>query len=216
MMKRFLIISLAVSVLFLTFLHLQAEAQETSQKEAASESSQFVDHGAGYLPYTEPSPFGSGGMLGAIARTAFALAIVLGLLYALLWGLKRFSSSSVVAPSSESIRIVGRLYLNPKTAIYFVRVADELLLLGTSSSNVSLLTNIKDPQRIEQIEGALRGASPYASGKFFSRFFDRSMMKFQKELGDENSAFDDQIRALDGQLDRLKNIVRRRRADEKE
>jgi flagellar biosynthetic protein FliO len=155
-------------------------------------------------------------MVGAIARTVFALAVVLGLLYAVLWGLKRFTSNSAVAPSSESVRIIGRLYLNPKTAIYFVRVADELLLLGTSSSNVSLLTSVKDRGQIEQIEVALKSAPLYTSGKFFSRFFDRSLLKFQKELGEEDTAFDDQIRALDGQLDRLKGIVRRRRGHEKE
>jgi flagellar biosynthetic protein FliO len=206
----------AFVVLFAAFfllisLHVFAQQQPVDQ----TGSPQFVDHGAGYLPYSDPSPFGSGGMLGALARTIFALAIVLGLLYFVLWGLRKVTSNTAVSTSGNSIRVVGRIYLNQKTIIYFLRLVDELLVLGASSGNISLLTTIKDPVLIEKIENSLKGAQPYASGKLFSRFFDRSMHRFQKVLEKEDDNFDDQIQELENQIGRLKGLGRRGNSREK-
>lgn len=209
-MRKALVVLLAVFFLALS-LHAFAQQQPVDQ----SGSPQFVDHGAGYLPYSDPSPFGSGGMLGALARTIFALAVVLGLLYVVLWGLRKITANTAVSATGDSIRVVGRMYLNQKNIIYFLRLLDELLVLGASSGNITLLTTIKDPILIERIENSLKGVRPYASGKLFSRFFDKSMHRFQKVLEKEDDTFDDQIQELETQIGRLKGLGRRGRSREK-
>ena len=45
-------------------------------------------------------------------------------------------------------------YLAPKKNISLVEVAGEILVLGISDQNISLLTSIREPDRIEEIKKA--------------------------------------------------------------
>jgi flagellar biogenesis protein FliO len=214
MMRRIGVFLLAISLLLVPLSSMAAAEEEASGGGPALTPADTQDRGAGYLPYSDPSPFGSGGLLGAVARMVFSLVVVLGLLYAALWGLRKISSQSAAATVGGSVQVAGRLYLNPKVVIYFVRLVDELLVVGTSSGSISLLTTIKDARQLEQIESALKSGQPYVSGKLFSRFFDKSMLQFQKTLDKDEPAVKDQIQALEEQISRLKGLARRRRSGE--
>jgi flagellar biogenesis protein FliO len=179
---------------------------------AASESPE--DLGAGYLPYSEPTPMGTAGWLGAIVRTIFSLAFVLVLLYLTLWAIRRFSASATGPTASGAVQVVGRIYLSPKIVVYFLRLADELLVVGTNAGNISLLTSITDEDAISRIEGDLRSAHAGAAGPGFPGFFDKSLARFQKGTEREDSGFDDQLRTLNNQIGRLKGLARRKRSDE--
>jgi hypothetical protein len=48
----------------------------------------------------------------------------------------------------------------------------------------------------------------------FSRFFDKSLARFQKALEKDSSTFDDQLRVLNDQIGRLRGLTRKRRKDE--
>ncbi|RJP14983.1 MAG: hypothetical protein C4520_20645 [Candidatus Abyssobacteria bacterium SURF_5] len=214
MARKACLVLLAVLMILIPAVSTRAGAEEASPANVSPPASEPEDNGAGYLPYSEPSPFGTGGMLGSITRTIFSLVIVLGLLYVALWGLKKISANSPVTASGGSIRIVGRVYLNPKSVIHFVRLVDELLVIGTSSGNIALLSTVKDAAQIEQIESALKGSHPMASGKLFSRFFQKSLLGFQQQTQKDDPAFDDRLRALDDQIGRLKGLSRKRRSSE--
>ena len=110
------------------------------------------------------------------------------------------------------MRVVGRIYLSPKVVVYFLRLLDRLLVIGASAGSISLLMTIEDEHEIAQIEEALKGA--YGSGPGFSRFFDKSMAKFQKALDREDSIFDDQLRTLNDQIGRLRGLARKRQKDD--
>jgi flagellar biogenesis protein FliO len=212
-LKKALIIFIAV--LFLLFLAFSTIARAEGEFPTAGSPAPapgFEDRGAGYLPYSEPSAFGAVGFLGAVLQMVFCLAVVLGLVYAFLWIMRRMMSRSATVTANESIRVMGSIRLNPKSIIYFVRLVDELLVIGTNSGTISLITEIKDERRIAEVENALKGAQSPASGLFFSRFFDRSLLRFQKELERDDLRLDDQIRALDDQIGRLKNLSRKRRS----
>ncbi len=147
-------------------------------------------------------------------RTIFSLAIVIGLLYGTLWVIRRFTGGTVGPLSEGSVRVVGRIYLSPKVVIYFLKLADELLVIGTNAGNISLLTTITDEDQTLQIENALKSAHAEGSGIAFSRFFDKSMTRFQKALQKEDSVFDDQLRMLNDQIGRLKGLTRKKQRDE--
>jgi flagellar biogenesis protein FliO len=172
------------------------------------------DLGAGYLPYSEPTPFGAGSLVTQIVRTIFALALVLGLLYATLWVIKRFSGGAMGPTSAGSVQVVGRIYLSPKIVVYFLRLADELLVIGTNAGNISLLTSITDEDAISRIESDLKSDRAGAGAPGFPRLFDRSLAKFQKNMEGEHSMFEDQLRTLNDQIGRLKGLARRKRSDE--
>ena len=50
------------------------------------------------------------------------------------------------------IQVVSTNYLAPKKNISLVEVAGEILVLGISEQNISLLTSIREPERIEEIK----------------------------------------------------------------
>lgn len=190
------------------------DAHPASKNAAASQSPSGEDRGAGYLPYSDPTPLGSGGFFGAIVRTIFSLAIVLGLLYATLWLIRKLMGGSMGPFSEGPLRVVGRIYLSPKAIIYFVRIMDELLVIGTNTGNISLLTTITDEHQIGKIEDALRSVQTHVPRLGFSRFFDKSLVRFQKVLEKEDSVFDDQLRGFNEQIGRLKGLARKKQKDE--
>lgn len=216
-MRKTLAVTLVVALLLLlpTARSVSGEdARPASKNAAASQAPNVEDRGAGYLPYSDPTPLGSGGLFGAIVRTIFSLAIVLGLLYATLWLIKKLTGGSMGPFAQGPLRVVGRVYLSPKAVIYFVRLVDELLVIGTNAGNISLLTTITDEQQVAQIEEALKSAQTHVPGLGFSRFFDKSLARFQKVLEKEDSDFDDQLRGFNEQIGRLKGLARKRQRDE--
>ena len=206
---------LILILLFLLYMPCLVNAEDGSSNSSAAAqtaSSGDEERGAGYLPYSEPTPLGYGGFFGAVVRTIFSLAIVLGLLYATLWFIRKVTGS-VAGPSTQgAARVVGRIYLSPKVVVYFLRLLDKLLIIGTSAGSISLLATIEDEHEITQIEDALKGV--HGSGPGFSRFFDKSMAKFQKALDREDSIFDDQLRTLNDQIGRLRGLARKRQKDD--
>jgi flagellar protein FliO/FliZ len=50
------------------------------------------------------------------------------------------------------VNVLGSGFLGPKKNIVLVEVAGEVLVLGMSQNNISLLTNITDPEKIEEIK----------------------------------------------------------------
>ena len=52
--------------------------------------------------------------------------------------------------------MVSTNYLAPKKNISLVEVGGEILVLGISDQNISLLTRISEPERIEEIKNAHR------------------------------------------------------------
>ncbi len=216
-MRKTLAVALVMALLLLLPTVYRAsgeDARPASKNAAASQSPSGEDRGAGYLPYSDPTPLGSGGLFGAIVRTIFSLAIVLGLLYATLWLIKKLTGGSMGPFSEGPMRVVGRIYLSPKAVIYFVRIVDELLVIGTNTGNISLLTTFTDEQQIGQIEKALKSVQAHVPGLGFSRLFDKSLARFQKVLEKEDSAFDDQLRGFNEQIGRLKGLARKRQRDE--
>ena len=193
-----------------------AIAQDGGGKSRAAEpaSQPSEDLGAGYLPYDDPTPLGTGGFFGAIVRTIFSLAFVLGLLYVTLWAIRRFTGGAAGPSAGGMVRVVGRIYLSPKIVVYFLRLADELLVIGTNAGDISLLTSITDEHTINRIENDLRSAQGGVAKPGFSRLFDRSMSRFQKTPEKDDSIFDDQLSMLNEQIGRLKGLARRKQSDE--
>jgi flagellar biogenesis protein FliO len=212
-MKKPLAVTLLICLLLLSLTH-SAGGDNNSAPASNSPVASSDDRGAGYLPYSEPEPMGAGGLFGAIVRTIFSLAVAIALLYATLWLIKKFTGVTTGPFSESSLRIVGRIYLSPKAMVYFLRIVDQLLVIGVNAGAISLLTTIKDESRIAQIEEALRGSHATGGNLPFSRFFDKSLSKFQSGLEKGDSGFDEQLRGIDEQISRLKSMARKRRGDE--
>ena len=79
------------------------------------------------------------------------LSVVLGIMFLLFFGFKKYVLKNTMFGGGEKlINVLGSGYLGPKKNIVLVEVADEVLVLGMSQNNISLLTNITDPEKIDE------------------------------------------------------------------
>ena len=81
------------------------------------------------------------------------LALVLGVIFLLFFGFKKFVLKNTVFGGGEKlVTVLGSGFLGPKKNIVLVEVAGEVLVLGMSQDHIALLTTITDPEKIEEIK----------------------------------------------------------------
>jgi flagellar biogenesis protein FliO len=81
------------------------------------------------------------------------LSLVLGVIFLLFFGFKKFVLKNTVFGGGEKlVNVLGSGFLGPKKNIVLVEVAGEVLVLGMSQDHIALLTNITDPEKIEEIK----------------------------------------------------------------
>ena len=81
------------------------------------------------------------------------LAVVLGIMFLLFFGFKKYVLKNTMFGGGEKlVNVLGSGFLAPQKNIVLVEVAGEVLVLGMSQDNISLLTNITDPEKIEEIK----------------------------------------------------------------
>lgn len=89
----------------------------------------------------------------AAIKMVFALALILGIL----WAIHRWSRRSLTAGHSVSrgrwIKVLGNHYLGPKKSIAVVQVPGTVLVVGVGTEQVNLLTRIDDPEVLSQLAG---------------------------------------------------------------
>ena len=92
-------------------------------------------------------------LLPSFLKMIFALSIVLGIMIAAAYFFRKFLGRSV-ATSDESamINVVATRYLGPKSSIMLVDVLGELIVLGISNNQMSVLTTISDPGARQKIK----------------------------------------------------------------
>ena len=158
-MVRFIRVSRIGAILMLAFLlylpfSVRCSAQ-TKDSEPKTQDAEFVNrHPSLVTPdlesqmrsgYESESDNGvyDGGMLDAGIRMAVSLLVVLALIAAGVFVLKKVSPYRGLAASSENpVSVISKIPLGQKKSICLVRVADEILVIGLTSANVSLLTKM--------------------------------------------------------------------------
>ncbi len=78
----------------------------------------------------------------ALWNTVLITALILAVIIAGAWSVKRFGAGRLRQPSSPEMRILGRKYFNAKQSIVIVRVREKELLLGITDQSIQLLTDL--------------------------------------------------------------------------
>jgi flagellar protein FliO/FliZ len=105
----------------------------------AAPESQFVTPRVGQPAAAAPAqPAGSAA--GSLIQTTFALLLVLALLAALAWFLKRYGPKA--AGGSANMRMVGALNLGGRERIMVVEVGDQWIVVGASPGRVNALATM--------------------------------------------------------------------------
>ncbi len=87
---------------------------------------------------------------------------------------KRFMGDQGIVGGGPAIRLMGGLRLGPGKSVVLVELAGEVLVLGSTSKELTLLTRIEDAHRIE----LLRPSSGVTFPKF-GRWFATELSKKQ-------------------------------------
>ena len=101
-------------------------------------------------------------------KMAGALATVVGLLVGGLFILKRCVGESAANVGGPIVRLLGGLRLGQGKAIMLVEVAGEVLVLGSTARDLTLLSRVDNVERIEQLRsmsgGTVGQLGAWASG----------------------------------------------------
>jgi flagellar protein FliO/FliZ len=82
-----------------------------------------------------------------------ALAIVIALMIGAMYLLKKyFYQPSSTINGNTMIRIISTCHLNPKNSILLVDVLGQVMLLGVSNHQMSILGTITDPKALENFK----------------------------------------------------------------
>jgi flagellar protein FliO/FliZ len=113
-----------------------------------------------------------------LASLAIVIAMMIGAMYLMK---KYFYQSPVATGGSAMIHIVSACHLGPKNSILLVEVLGQVILLGVSNNQMSILTTINDPGAMENLknirlkEGLLPVSDPFTRCK--SLFHNFSLIK---------------------------------------
>jgi flagellar protein FliO/FliZ len=126
-------------------------------------------------------------------------AVVLGLMFLIFFGFKKYVlKNTAFGGGNKLVNVLGTWFLGPKKNIALVEVAGEVLVLGMSQENITLLSCIIDEDKIEEIKnvcgkgkislginsttvGEKRSVTAQAAGQFASYMSKYSKPKVTRE-----------------------------------
>jgi len=113
-----------------------------------------------------------------LARLVFALVLIVGLIYASTYVLKRFSYTSKKRLGGSDIEVLQTGYIAPKKAIYMVKVQSKILVLGVTDSNINLLTEL--PELLDEKSSP---KNPYSNPGDKNKSFSEMMQEMKNRFG---------------------------------
>ncbi len=134
----------------------QALKSEQPKKAFPSEPLHLKTKKAGILDFEKNLSVGQPDLFSASLKMAYTLILVLGLMFVVFYLVKKFGlKNSVFGGEGKPIKVLSTGFLAPRKSIALVEVAGDILVVGISNDQISLLSNVQDPDRIEQIKNTL-------------------------------------------------------------
>lgn len=124
---------------------------------------------------SEALPESLGGMGSALARTALMLAFVVVLIYITLnLGLRKLMGiRGAPAGHAPMVQVLERVALSQRHTLFVVKVADDLFLLGSGESGVSLVSRLNAETMTSQPDGEGAGATDAADSPFLRKLLSK-------------------------------------------
>ncbi len=99
----------------------------------------------------------AGTRLGAsmlLLRMLLALAAVVGLIWGGATLFRRSMGRGANGMTGAKFRVIGCTFLGPKKAIYAVYAVDRVLILGVTEAQITLLSEVNEPERVAAFAAA--------------------------------------------------------------
>jgi flagellar biogenesis protein FliO len=100
-----------------------------------------------------------------IAKTVLSLGLVLGLMFALGFVLKKYVYRAKGGRTDAlEIEVLGQRMLQPRRSIYAVRVMDTIVVLGMTEHGMHMLTELSGPEVAANLAARQAAAEASAAG----------------------------------------------------
>lgn len=110
---------------------------------------------------------------GSAITVSASLAIVLGLFFVLVWITRRNSPRSSTMLSSEVVQVLGRVPLCGRQQMHLVRIGGKLLLVAVTPTGAETLTEVTDPQEVDQLAALCQQSQPGSIANSFRSLIDQ-------------------------------------------
>jgi flagellar biogenesis protein FliO len=131
------------------------ETSLKSVKDKTGEPSNAIKKASFGTPQSKEEKEGNSvGLVSSGLRMLTTLSLVLGLIFLLFFWFKKYVLKNTAFGGGKLVNVLSTSFIAPKKNIALVEIAGEILVLGVSDQNISLLTNIREPRRVEEIKSA--------------------------------------------------------------
>ncbi len=113
-----------------------------------------------------------------------ALAIVLGMIAASALAVRKWFGKfrTAVGGGDENLQVVSRLALSPKQSVCLIRLSRQVVLLGVTPDQISLLTVVEDPEAVSELLASADRSPGPGLGDRFARFFSSASSSYDASL----------------------------------
>jgi flagellar biogenesis protein FliO len=130
---------------------------------------------------TRQVTIGSSGSSFDVQRVGISLAIVIGIILAARFAMRKLFPAATVGRSSQAIKVLSRSVLAPKQQFLLLQVGKRLIVVGDSGTNMSALSEISDPDEVASLIGQLSSESSQSAVASFGSLFRKANVEFHRE-----------------------------------
>ena len=102
-----------------------------------------------------------------VPRVLGALTLVLGLIFALRWVLRRTGHPGFIPGTTSAVQVLTRSPLSPRQQVLLVRVGRRLLVVADCNGQLNALSEITDADEVAALVGQLRDEKLTSASKSF-------------------------------------------------
>lgn len=115
-------------------------------------------------------------------RDFLPLAVVLALILALAWIIKRYRPAQAMLGGGGVLEVVARLPVSSKQTLLLVRMGRQLVLLGQSQDRLTMLTELHEPEQVSSIIGETASRTDRSLSHEFARTFESESALYERDL----------------------------------
>ncbi|MFA7237640.1 MAG: flagellar biosynthetic protein FliO [Phycisphaeraceae bacterium] len=156
-----------------------------------------------------------GGSGGWVVQTMLALGLVIALIFALRWLLKRLTGWGGATGAHRAdalVEVLARSTIAPKTSVLFLKIHERIVVAGQTPAGLDTLTEFDDPDQVAAILTQIQAARPHS----ISRAFGSLLKQADKDYapGDEQEHIVDRTRdSMSGLLGRIRSLKKNNGGD---
>jgi flagellar biogenesis protein FliO len=117
-------------------------------------------------------------------RVAIALAVVIGLIFVLRFGMRWFFPGALPQRSTRAMQVLSRFTISPRQHLLLVQVGKRLIVVGDGGAQLNPLCEITAADEVEAIVSQVREESA-SSLKRFEQFFGKAKKNYADEPAGE-------------------------------